>query len=1442
MKKLSKLFRTTLLLLVGMVLVGTAQLFAQSVALDFGDALISGRPGDEVTVTVRYNVLDASSVTNFDFNVSFDSNFIQIAGDGVKPGAGLVADNFLSNVGAGTIQLGYIQNTNIPSEGVLFTLTGTLQNNVGVTNTGIVFNSYTVGNSLTTSPVAPVNKTITIGNTVIRFPNTSITTGTNRVVYITAEDLGLLDAIAYDITFSYNPAALQIVGLSDAGTLSEGSVQANINSTTGTVTLGAGFTQPLSQDGNLVGFEVRLLDNVQSATLQFTDVKFYSNANGSLLGVVGVNGVLTTNAAPVFTTTLANTTINVGETLSFTYVATDSENDALVYSLVTGPAGASINSVTGALTYTATAADVGTQTITVGVSDGVVTAPVTTTATVTVNAQARVQIIHNSADPAASSVDIYVNGAIFVPALGFRQATAFVDVPAEVALNIEIYPAGADASSSTAAYQVSLTLTHAETYTIVASGLLGSGFAANPNEVSTAFFLDVIEGTLESHAEATEAAFIIYHGSTDAPGVDVYARDVAQLVAGLEYTDISDSYLAVPAGMYTIDINPAGASAAIASFAADLSAAGGQAIGILASGFLSPADNNNGAAFGLLAVFADGTTAMLEAAALPFVSTDWQRARLSSDLPDWFAGDTERGMAYGNGSVYVVSRNAGANVRVLNAADGTDTGMLDVTGVAGGLFPLNAVDVSDDGFIFAANMTLNASTAPFKFYHWSANDAAPVAVTTTVTDAVRLGDKFTVTGNVANGTAQVWAASATGAVARVYIWTMNGGTFNAEPVVITLSDNVTGGAAAVEPLIDGSFWMSFNGSGVKKYAADGTLVGSIPTTVIATGSNSISHVGYNDSGDELIAVFTYGVGNENAKVVRIPGGIFEDAEVLGMTPALRVVANGNGAGDVSVRVNDDLSYTLFVLSTNNGVGAYSTIAGSIVPPVLNTNRAPVFTTVLTDRAINAAQELSFTYVATDADGDNLTYSIVSAPEGVVIGASSGTLTWTPTADQVGVHTITVGVTDGFILTLVTTRATVTVDPQLFSVTFEVYMELAEGFNPATQMVYIAGDLPGVTSWEQPGSNAALALTRSDANQPYRLTVQLPAGNVAYKFFANAAGVSSWDNGEWPGDPNRSAAVAADTTIKHLFGVKPGETIDIEDARTLPVGAPVWVRGISTTPDFGPNNRAEFFMQDLTGGIKVTWFGFGGNAAGVFNAGQDVEIHGTIRAFGNQIEIGPWAHIIHASGNDLPEAAVISSLGQWAVDSPLQGMRVRVDDMILPDSQSWPTDAFTSSGISRNITGITGSVFQDQNVIVRLARFNNFWNGSPRPQGAFNMVGVLGRFNADPQLFPFFEGDITRATSIDDVVSNIPVEYALYNNFPNPFNPTTNIRFSLPESGFVSVEVFNVMGQRVATLVNSDMAAGTHTVTFNAANLASGTYMVRMQSGNFTSIQKMMLVK
>tara|TARA_R110002124_G_scaffold44656_2_gene135893 strand:+ start:2401 stop:3294 length:894 start_codon:yes stop_codon:yes gene_type:complete len=94
---------------------------------------------------------------------------------------------------------------------------------------------------------------------------------------------------------------------------------------------------------------------------------------------------------------------------------------------------------------------------------------------------------------------------------------------------------------------------------------------------------------------------------------------------------------------------------------------------------------------------------------------------------------------------------------------------------------------------------------------------------------------------------------------------------------------------------------------------------------------------------------------------------------------------------------------------------------------------------------------------------------------------------------------------------------------------------------------------------------------------------------------------------------------------------------------------------------------------------------------------------------------------------------------------------------------------------------------------------------------------------------------------------LPTEFTLSNNYPNPFNPSTQIKFELPETAEVSIKVYNIVGQEVATLVNDHMQAGFHNATFKADNLASGVYIARLtatgSSGEqFVSEIKMQLIK
>ena len=99
-------------------------------------------------------------------------------------------------------------------------------------------------------------------------------------------------------------------------------------------------------------------------------------------------------------------------------------------------------------------------------------------------------------------------------------------------------------------------------------------------------------------------------------------------------------------------------------------------------------------------------------------------------------------------------------------------------------------------------------------------------------------------------------------------------------------------------------------------------------------------------------------------------------------------------------------------------------------------------------------------------------------------------------------------------------------------------------------------------------------------------------------------------------------------------------------------------------------------------------------------------------------------------------------------------------------------------------------------------------------------------------------DIVKVKEEEEVM----VEFNLYQNYPNPFNPTTTIEFALPVTGIYSLKIYNVLGQEVTTLVNKEMKAGLHEITFDAGILASGMYIYRLSGNNISLVKKLMLIK
>ncbi len=112
---------------------------------------------------------------------------------------------------------------------------------------------------------------------------------------------------------------------------------------------------------------------------------------------------------------------------------------------------------------------------------------------------------------------------------------------------------------------------------------------------------------------------------------------------------------------------------------------------------------------------------------------------------------------------------------------------------------------------------------------------------------------------------------------------------------------------------------------------------------------------------------------------------------------------------------------------------------------------------------------------------------------------------------------------------------------------------------------------------------------------------------------------------------------------------------------------------------------------------------------------------------------------------------------------------------------------------------------------------------------------LEQVDFEKQSFPI-------TASKGDAEDNMPVTFGLSQNYPNPFNPTTNISFDVPVASHVELSIFNVLGQKVETLVDQELEAGTHQVEWDASRYSSGIYFYRISADNFTETKKMAFVK
>ncbi|HEY9167631.1 MAG TPA: T9SS type A sorting domain-containing protein [Candidatus Kryptonia bacterium] len=256
-------------------------------------------------------------------------------------------------------------------------------------------------------------------------------------------------------------------------------------------------------------------------------------------------------------------------------------------------------------------------------------------------------------------------------------------------------------------------------------------------------------------------------------------------------------------------------------------------------------------------------------------------------------------------------------------------------------------------------------------------------------------------------------------------------------------------------------------------------------------------------------------------------------------------------------------------------------------------------------------------------------------------------------------------------------------------------------------------------------------------------------------------------------------------------------------------------------------------------------------------GDSVSITGTISEYNGMTEMAVNSFNVIQSGKQTSPAVRIHTgdIGTRFNGDTLaerwEGVLVKFDSIHIVDNDP--------DGPTYSITGSTGS-FREYMVDDGSGKCrvdddgSNTYSVDPHdttlgfhimPLGAYmsSLTGIIKYVNSEYKLEPRTNSDfVGEIDAVKREGSSVPASYSLLQNYPNPFNPTTTIRYSLPQSGMVSLKIYNILGQEVTTLVNQHQSAGNYTATFDASRFASGVYFYRLNAGSFNQVRKMLLLK
>ncbi len=871
----------------------------------------------------------------------------------------------------------------------------------------------------------------------------------------------------------------------------------------------------------------------------------------------------------------------------------------------------------------------------------------------------------------------------------------------------------------------------------------------------------------------------------------------------------------------------------------------------------------------------------------------------------WLATDNAtRGIAYNpvTDHVYVVSRTGALNVVILNAATGDSVGVLDVTGISGGTFALNLIDVADDGVIYACNL-VTAAGAEFKVYRWANENAQPTVAVSWSADA-RYGDAFAVDGSGTN--TKIYASGGGGNTKVAVFNTTDGVSFSFEKSV-----TVGAGRARLGVDVDENGYIWGNGAGTLAGVWDqnGNLIGEIPGDVLGSYA-ATADLAKTKSGRKLFFSLVMGAGVSSPYFKFAVLDVTNDptnAKLIAITDSVTGNSNANATGRA---VYDPVRHRMIALATNNYIASFP-LTYQITFNV-NTATSPKLLTDTSLVEVRGSHPLlgpwgsAPTNRMTNVAGDYWKLSL-DFPDSM-IGQTLEYKFYAEDWEDGPNHTIQIPASDTTLPLVFFRKQGWGPNPPYaptdsIDVWFRVYI-----YNIPE---YVEGDTVGIRGGTAPLDwGRTYFLTKEPGNPNMwsgvvRFAPTAVGQTVEYKFVIGS-GPKKWEDAI----PNRTFVLGSDTTLKwDTFNKKiiaPAKTVQLYFSVDMSVyqmigyfkpdsGDVVLVRGNfngwgeqdSLAPSVlepgiweayipisaAPGDFIEYKYYIKTGNnnqARVPNAGWepGANYVYTFTEADTQEVPQRYFAGSGPegfvqkeegVEVWFYCDMRGATDNNGDPITRVDSLfiaGSqpplfWIWDEPDRdrSMLKLNDSGIYPDKVAG--DTIWSVAITFPKWSSKGPIqfkFAANGIVDNEAGFQEdhllFLDDLPNQPGAkaINELEVV-KFGRQRGLGTFKDTVkiVNKFTGVKEV-AEVPLTYALYQNYPNPFNPMTTIKYGIPNSERVTLKIYNILGQEVMTLIDEEQKPGVYELKFDASNLASGVYFYRLQAGKFVDVKKMMLLK